>query len=339
MLPPRNVSMAGKPLSEHKLFTCDELKEMIAKYIVPERVPKKINIITDTTDFFRVDYDDVVVLGERPYFIRNYEREGRFGIEDQPKYWVRRAVDLYTGKLKIIKMVFLEKFRAHVGDLVFDCARSPKKEARILDLVSEHPNFMHGTSARDSTGNIIRIIDYISGTPLPERISKLAGSHEEYFHNHFPGELDDYIKLVKAIQFLHEHGEKHGDIRRDHILRDRHSDHYRWIDFDFTYWHRNNMFGYDLFGLGNILVYLTGRGDVTTQDLKHDDNPVLRELDFNDLNIIFNNRVVNLKKVFPYIPDSLNNILLHFSSGTEVFYEDTVQFLSDLYEVKDNLLT
>lgn len=323
-------------LSKDK-FSHDELKEMIARYLPPERVPKKINVLTDTTNFFRVDYDDVLILNERPYLIRNYEKEGRFGVEDQPKYWVRRAMDLYNGEIKIIKMVFVEKYKSKIGNLIFDCVRSPRKEQRILDLVRGHPNFMHGVSVRDAAGNNIRIIDYIRGKTMAEKILEIDTGHEDYFYNHFPAVLNDFITLVEAIAFLHNNGEKHGDIRRDHIIKDKISGVYRWIDFDFNYWHNENMFGYDLFGLGNVLVYLSGQGDVTTQDLKHKGHPALGRLTIDDRNIIFNNRIVNLKKIYPYIPDSLNLILLHFSAGAETFYDDTGQFLDDLYEAKISL--
>ncbi len=49
----------------------------------------------------------------------------------------------------------------------------------------------------------------------------LDNSHQDYFLNQFPDILNQYVELVKAIKFLHQHGEKHGDIRRDHILWDR----------------------------------------------------------------------------------------------------------------------
>ncbi len=67
-------------------YSSDELKDRIWHFAGPEHVPKEINVITDTTDFFRVDYDDILILGDTPYLIRNYEREGRFGIDDQPKF-------------------------------------------------------------------------------------------------------------------------------------------------------------------------------------------------------------------------------------------------------------
>lgn len=318
-------------------FSEDELREMIARWVEPERVPKRPRIITDTSDFFRVDYDDVVILDNHPYFIRNYEREGRFGIDEEPKFWVRKAIDLADGRTKIIKMVFHEQFKARVGDITFDCIRSPKKEAIILDMVRGHPNFMQGFSVSDSSGNIIRIIDYIKGRTLADHVLGLGKDHEEYLSIHFPSVLDEYIDLVKAIKFLHERREKHGDIRRDHIIKEKETGICRWIDFDFNYLHKENMFGYDLFGLGNILVYLTGCGDVTVQRLKEDDSPAFHRLSADDMNIIFNNRVVNLKKVYPCIPDGLNIILLHFSTGANTFYDNTDQLLADLQEVRDKI--
>jgi hypothetical protein len=44
--------------------------------------------------------------------------------------------------------------------------------------------------------------------------------------------------------------------------------------------------------------------------------------------------VANLKKIFPYIPESLNQVLMHFSKGANWFYENTAQLLSDLEEFK-----
>ena len=318
-------------------FTVDELKDMIAHHVGPQHVPGNVNVITDTSNFFRIDYDDVVVLDNRPYLIRHHEREGRFGIDEQPKFWVKRAVDLKDGSMKIIKMVFPERFTARVGDLSFDCVRSPKKEARILELVKGHGNFMQGFSTLDSAGNIVRIVDYIPGTMIDSMVANLGKKHEDYFYDDFPAILNHYIELVRAIKFLHDNGEKHGDIRRDHIIKGRGERSYRWIDFDYNYWHKENMFGFDLFGLGNVLVYLAGAGDITTQELKKDDPSAFGQLTPDDINIMFSNRVVNLQKIYPYIPDVLNFILLHFSSGTDVFYDDTEQFLEDLREAGDSL--
>jgi hypothetical protein len=313
------------------------LRDMIARRAGPDKVPKQLRVITDTSDFFRVDYDDVVILEGRPYFIRNYEREGRFGIDEEPKFWVRRALDLSDGSTKIIKMVFLERFTARVGGLTFECVRSPKKEAVILDMVRGHPNFMQGFSVKDASGNIIRIIDRIRGTTLADHVLGLGKDHEEYFHDHFPSVLDEYIDLLKAIGFLHDRGEKHGDIRRDHIIKERATGLSRWIDFDFNYLHKENVFGYDVFGLGNVLAYLAGRGDVTAHQLRSEGSPVFQRLTEEDFNIVFGNRVVNLRKVYPYIPDALNYVLLHFSVGANIFYDNTGELLADLQEARDKI--
>lgn len=322
-----------------KQFSNAELCERIAHWLGPHRVPRQLKVITDTTDFYKVDYDDVVVLGGRPYLIQNNEREGRFGIDDQQKFWVKRSRDLIDGSVKIIKLVFHERFEAKVGGIVFDCFRSPKKEARILEITKGHPRFMQGFSVGDSSGNIIRIIDFIRGKTLADSIVQYGRDHEDYFRNYFPKIFAEYIELVEAIRFLHQQGEKHGDIRRDHIIRETETGNSRWIDFDFNYLHKENMFGYDLFGLGNILVYLTGRGDVTTQQLKESGSPVLKQITSHDVNIIFNNRVVNLKKVYPYVPDELNLILLHFAMSADIFYENTDQLLHDLHEAGEKLLS
>ena len=69
-------------------------------------------------------------------------------------------------------------------------------------------------------------------------------------------------------------------------------------------------------------------------DLKNQDHPALGALREKDVNIVFNNRVANLKSIYPYIPESLNRVLMHFSKGTNWFYENTTQLLDDLRECK-----
>lgn len=324
-------------MSNPSTLSRDEIKALIARHAGIDRVPNKFNIITDTTEFFRVEYDDVMVLGDSQYWIKRCEKEGRFGIDDEPKYWVRRAIDLADGSTKIIKLVFYEEFETNIAGLKVKCFRSPKKEARILDLVADHPRFMHGHSVNDSVGNNIRIIDFIPGPRFDQVVEQSGDSHEDYFYNHFPAVLDRYIELVEAIKFLHDHGEKHGDIRRDHILFDRERKINRWIDFDYNYQHGESMWSFDLVGLGNIIIFLTGRADVLVPDLYHNQRALFDTLWGEDLSISYKNRVANLKKIYPYIPDSLNRILLHFSQGAQIFYENTAQMLDDLATARADL--
>jgi hypothetical protein len=313
----------------------ERLKELASRWLPPLQVPKKVRVHTDTTNFFDVEYDDVLVLGGRPYLIRHNAKEQRFGLEDEVKFWVKRAIDLSDGSLKIIKLVFYEKFMSHIGNIEFECFRSPRKEGRILDLVAGHENFMHGYAIHDEKNNLIRVLEFIRGKTLANHVQDMEMNHETYFSTQFPMLLDNYISCIRAIRFLHEHGERHGDIRRDHILVDRESGHYRWIDFDFNYRHRENIYGYDMFGLGNILAYIVGKGDILPADLEKQEHPAVYTLRKEDFNIVFHNRVVNLKKIFPYIPESLNRVLMHFSEGANRFYDHTRQLLDDLGEFKD----
>ncbi len=314
-----------------------DIHALAARWINVPRRPEDLHVVADTSDFFRVDAGDVILLAGRPYLVRNSAREGRFGLDDEVKHWVKRSIDLLSGEMKIIKLVFHEQFTATIGGISFDCFRSPRKEARILKLVSDHPNFMHGLSVADAAGNLVRVLEVIPGITLADRVAGMDAAHEDYFFTHLPSLLENYIRCVEAIRFLHAHGEKHGDIRRDHILIDGDSGDFRWIDFDYNYRHRENIYGYDLFGLGNVLIYLVGRGDVLLADLQRNSPEVLAGLTDADVNIVFGNRVANLKKAYPYIPDSLNQVLLHFSKGTHWFYETTDQLLEDLQPAQQDI--
>ena len=323
-------------MTEQRGYSEKELIRLIRRRVPADRVPKTVKV-KDTGDFFRVDYDDVVVLEGVPFFVRNNEREGRFGIDDEPKFWVKRSINLLTGEVKILKWVFRERFEARIGDLVFECVRSPQKEARILELVHGNEHFMQGATVRDAAGDPLRILDFIRGRTLPQVTLSLGTGHEDFFFEHFPILLDEFLELVEAIGFLHRNGEKHGDIRRDHLIRDERTGKYRWIDFDFNYRHGSSRFGYDLFGLGNVLLFITGRGDVTTQGLLQRDPDMLDRLTEDDVNIVFHNRVANLRKIYPYIPELLNRVLLHFSAGADIYYETTEELLEDLGEAREVL--
>ncbi|MBU0480682.1 MAG: serine/threonine-protein kinase [Proteobacteria bacterium] len=326
-------------MDESTTFSRAVLRELMARHTDPKRIPDRFKVITDTSDFIRVEYNDVVLLGDTPFLVKGYEKEGRFGLDDEPKYWVRRAIDLTDGATRILKLVFHEEFETKIGEVVIKCFRSPKKEGRILDLVRNHDNFMHGRWVLDAAGNNVRILDYIYGRRYDELITGYGEDHHDYFHHYFPQVLNEYIQLVEAIKFLHDHGEKHGDIRRDHIIRDRELNINRWIDFDYNFMHGESLFSFDLQGLGNILIFLTGRGDVLVADLYHDQKELFDTLWGEDLNISYKNRVANLRKIYPYVPESLNRILLHFSRGANIFYETTDQMLDDLARARADLVS
>ncbi len=318
----------------HELPSQESLRELCRPWLASLSPQHVFRVYTDTSDFYAIEYGDILLLNNRLYLVRHNAKEGRFGLDDEVKFWVKRVIDLQDGVTRIAKLVFFERFTANIGGIPFECFRSPRKEARILDLVKGHPHFMQGFWVIDDQDNVVRIIDVIYGQSLAAMIADIRLDHETYFHQRLPEILDHYIECVEAIAFLHRHGEKHGDIRRDHILVDRDSGCYRWIDFDFNFIHRENMFGYDLFGLGNVLMYIVGKGDILIQELRDSNPSAFERLYAEDVNIVFNNRVANLRKIFPYIQEPLNAILLRFSKGNTVFYDDVAQFLSDLREAR-----
>lgn len=298
--------------------------------ILPSLSPRDRGVVyADTTEFMNISYGDVIALNGRRFVVIRDEAERRFGMED-PKFWVKRCRDLDTGELHILKLVFHEHFDQTIGSVTIRCFRSPEKESRILDLVREDARFMQGATMLDAAGNPVRVLEMIRGHSLDNVVEEIEADHQTYFQNNFPEILEKFIGSCEAVRFLHDHGERHGDIRRDHIWVEHATRRYRWIDFDYAYESTENPFGLDLFGLGNILLFLTGKGVHTVHDLAGQDPDFADGLEPEDFSLLFRNRLVNLRKRFPYIPVSLNRVLLRFSAGTDVFYESVEELLDDL---------
>lgn len=119
--------------------------------------------IDDITDFFNIDYNDEIEIGGRFYRITGHELERRFGIED-PKFWVKRAIDLEDGSRKIIKFAYFESFFTSLGGVKIRCYRNPEKEGEVLGHMRGHPLFMQGEVFRDQNQNNIRVLDIVRGT-------------------------------------------------------------------------------------------------------------------------------------------------------------------------------
>ncbi|MBN2140234.1 MAG: serine/threonine protein kinase [Desulfovibrionaceae bacterium] len=308
----------------------EEVRNLVHKHMPDFPASRCGRLFTDTTPFMDISYGDVIVLGGLHYLVLRDEQERRFGMED-PKFWVKRCHQLETGERKILKLVFYENFPMNIGGFKIQCYRSPHKEARILNLVKGDERFMQGISAKDAAGNVVRVLDVVLGKRLDSVVEELELDHRTYFHEVFPGILAKYLEAVEAIGFLHANWEKHGDIRRDHLWVEYGTGRYRWIDFDYTFEFQENPFGLDLFGLGNILLFLVGKGSVTLQNAADEAGiEAAARITPADLSLIIGNRVVNLGKLFSYLPEELNRVLLHFSAGAEVFYDSVDELMADL---------
>jgi len=307
------------------------LKQRIAE-VAKRSVNGRIQVFEDTSPFMSIDPGSVLRVAGNDYFVMGYAREGRFGLDEEPKYWVKRTIDLTTGERKIIKLVFRETFDSRVGTTVFRCARSLEKESAILAKMRGHPHFMQGESAFDLAGNLVLIIDFIPGPSLYDHLRQLPMPHATYYREVLPKLMQSLIGCMDAISQMHSHGLHHGDIRADHIILKNRSDAFVWIDFDYETSQPN----YDLLCLGNVLNQIVGKGRHSIYDLRlrPEEYPDFHgSLTLDDMSQMFQHRVANLRKLFPYISADLNAILMRFSFGSRNPYPDVDTLVADLLTV------
>ncbi|MFP4370073.1 MAG: hypothetical protein ACLFR2_10870 [Candidatus Kapaibacterium sp.] len=317
-------------MSEHKQLI-DRVEDVTGWKIKPYR----FKLVEDTSDWMNIIKGDVIRLDGVDYAVRGNMRETRFGIEDQPKYWVFSVIELATGKEKIIKTVFNEEFYAHIGIFKIRCYRSPDKESRALELVKGDSRFMQGRTELDSIGNNCRILDYIRGKSIFQMIPLIDKKHEEYFYEDLPGILHKLKESFTAIQKLHENGLCHGDIRNDHILIDADTGEFKWIDFDLN----QDVTDFDLWSIGNIVSYVVAKGiitfDIVLKSLKYSDDVKL-SLQSTDGSAFYQYRIMNLKKILPFIPPQLDRILRHFLIRPDQYYRNLDEFLEDYNKMLDS---
>jgi len=56
-----------------------------------------------------------------------------------------------------------------------------------------------------------------------------------------------------------------------------------------------------------------------------------------DYSVMYRYRIMNLEKIFPYIPKDLGRVLRHYAVGSEVYYESARELLDDLRPCLDRL--
>ncbi len=294
--------------------------------LVEEPLPPHPTIWDDTSQFMSIERGHLVALEDALFLVRGNEHEGRFGIDDQPKFWVKHALDLESGRLHILKLPFQEDFKVHVGAAEIRCSRSAAKEGQVLAAVRGDPRFMQGRTVHDARGNPVQVIDFITGMDLLSYLRTIRLRHEEYFHTLLPGILARVTESLDAIQKLHDAGLCHGDIRNDHLLIERATGGYKWIDFDLN----ESSPDFDVWSAGNILHCAVAKGFVSFHDAIQAQPDLASVLWREDASVFFPHRVMNLAKVFPYIPEPLNAILCRFSLGSESRYHRMAQITDDL---------
>jgi len=305
----------------------ERIEARIAELTNWRTIPKP-RIITDTSDPMRIQRGDVMRLGGHDYLVEGNKYETRFGIADQPKYWVFGAIELDSGEKKVIKTVFNEDFHVHIGVFKIHCFRSPEKEAKVLEMTRHDKRFMQGVTTHDDKRNNVRILDFIPGKTIFQYVYDINKSHEQYYHEDLPDILHKLVHAMEGIQLLHDYGTCHGDVRNDHIIIDANSGDYRWIDFDLN----QHVSDFDVWSLGNILNYAIGKGINSFQQTmrsKDFSDEVKNSLRKEDGSAFYEYRIMNLRKLYPYIPERLNNILLHFTIRPHGVYTAVSEMLSD----------
>jgi hypothetical protein len=311
------------------IFTDREaLKNRIAE-LAGGRNPGRMQVYEDTTAFMSIDFGSVLRLGGNDYIVTGHAREGRFGIDEQPKFWVKSCIDLTSGRRKIIKLVFQESFDSRIGTRIYHCVRSAAKEAEILRATQNDPHFMHGEGVYDRAGNLVRILNFVDGISFYEYLRRLEMTQNAYYHHVFPEIIQSVIGCIESIARLHANGLNHGDVRADHLLLKNRTGPFTWIDFDYEV----DDSDYDIYCLGNILLQAVGKGRHSLHDVKL--NPFMYPdypgtLTHEDMSLMFRHRVANLRKLFPHVPQDLNDILMRFSVSSTNPYQTVEDLLTDL---------
>ena len=288
-----------------------------------------LEIVTEISDAMRLNRGHVLDLEGRLCAVMGCAYETRFGISDQPKYWVLRCLDLVTGQDLIVKTVFNEEFVARIGPLRIRCYRSPKKESTVLELVRGDDRFMQGYTVTDSVGNRVRVIDHIRGSTIFNHVLEWNEPHERFSQGEMRRLLAKLIPSLEAIQMLHEHRLCHGDIRNDHLIIDAHSGRLRWIDFDLN----QDFSDFDTWSVGNVLAYVVGQGIRSFHQVLRDPavpDRIKGSLETADASAFYDYRIYNLRKLYPYLPERINDILLRFTVGSDVYYQNLTEVTEDL---------
>lgn len=307
--------------------TDDWIRERLCRFGM-QPIPGPPVVWRDTSNYMSIERGHFIDLAGDLFLIRCNEHEGRFGLDDQPKFWVKRALDLNTGRTYILKLVIQESFKVSVGPREVLCVRNAEKESKVLDLVRGDPRFMQGRTTCDASGNPVRVIDWIRGIDLLTHLHSVQVRHEEYCRTLLPAILAKVVDNIAALGRLHEAGLCHGDIRNDHLLVERDTGSYKWIDFDLD----QGIADFDIWSVGNVLHCVVAKGFMTFRDVLDTRPELSGELSRDDASVFFPYRVMNLRKIYPYLPEKLNDVLLRFSCGAGVCYDRISQITDDLAE-------
>jgi serine/threonine protein kinase len=295
-------------------------------------VEPPIEVLTDTSKYDMIHRGQVIQLEGQEFLVSGNVYEHRFGLEGMPKLWVRRGYDLSRGQRVIIKFEFHEELEARLGSIIVRSYRNPRKEGEVLSLVRGDSRFMQGRSYSDDSGNCVRVMDFIGGKNMHEEIIETEIGHGQYYYTRLHAILRKLVGCCEGIQMLHDSFLCHGDVRSDHILIDEETGEFRWIDFDL----RQHFEGYDLWFLGIVLHFIVGLGMNSIHYIRNSGmfpTEFLSSLPPTDTSMYYPDRLMNLRKIYPYLDRGLNDILMHFAFRAEKRYSTVAELVQDLKRI------
>ena len=307
------------------------LKDRIEE-VSGRRVYGAPRIFENTSNVFNIMSGDVLRLAGDDYYVFGDAKEGRFGLDDEPKPWVKYVFDLTSSVRKVIKLVFDESFSTRIGLFLIKAKRSAQKEADFLDAVQGHPHFMQGISRWDKGRNLVRIIDLIHGRSLFNHVLELRLDHRTYYEQVFPALLENLIICIDGMRFVSGTGLHHGDIRNDHILIESRTGVYKWIDFDYSVTHSD----FDLWSIGNLIIFAAAGGLLLHRDIAehpHKYPLCTRPITPEDCSLYHKYRVANVRKVYPYVSEKLNRFCMRYSQGSLLLFDSYEPLIEALNEI------
>lgn len=210
--------------------------------------------------------------------------------------------------------------------------KSAVKESEILRLVQGNRGFVQGVG-RVPTGCdfVLCDMEYMEGPTLPEWIKSMPQDHKTYYRDMFPFLAARFADAARALHELHEAGRisqseygYHGDMGQgDCLIYDQSRSTLRWFDLNLVLLGDRNGVAEDINELGKIFRFIVGKrlhtvgtfaqhpelyphARVRPADFSRED---LVDLGVDDLSLL---PVVNLGKLFPYISDEVNALLMQF---------------------------
>ena len=293
-------------IPEEKIPTVKELvKNTIRNIVASSR-----KIIEDTTK--KKNVGDIVRLGRARYRIVRSRHN---------TFHTKKARRLDTNEYVWLKF--------HLAG-----AQMGKMEARRIKKLQERPidHFVNGQTFEDSKGNIVNIFEHIEGETLHEVIQGIKVGHREYFKDHFPDLALKLLDLARALQELHERLKiTHSDIHLKNIIIQDGTRKPFLIDYDFPIMSERYS---DIEELGLSLLDLALKSTCAEGSHTLYDFP---KLEFTGGELWDEEVILNARKIYSYIPEDINNILLRFADDCENRYKTASEFADDLEKALRNM--